>query len=177
MVFKQFTFKLAYALVQRCRNEWWNELEFSPLMNIDTRTIPRRERRFEIKMPVTVSGIAKDGHYFRQPAETLNGSTEGMGLLMDQELDPLAALVISISRNEQVLQIQSEVRHVTPFDKQRNLVGVKFRKMAFVWGWCARDYENRIIKNKVFPISLILPISLSVAVSIVVTLPCSGLTP
>ena len=103
-----------------------------PLMNIDTHTTPRREPRFEIKLPVTVSGIAKDGHYFRRPAETLNGSTEGMGLLLDQELDPFAALVISISRNEQVLQIQSEVRHVTPFDKQRNLVGVKFRKMAFV---------------------------------------------
>ncbi len=101
-------------------------------MNIDSRTIPRRERRFEIKMPITVSGIAKDGHYFSRPAETVNGSTEGMGILLDQELDPFAALVILISRHEQALQIQSEVRHVTPFDKQRNLVGVKFRKMAFV---------------------------------------------
>jgi hypothetical protein len=101
-------------------------------MNIESRTIPRREPRFNIKMPVTVSGIAKDGHYFRRPAETLNGSTEGMGILLDQELYPFTALVISISRNEQVLQIQSEVRHVTPFDKKRNIVGVKFRKMAFV---------------------------------------------
>ena len=79
-----------------------------------------------------VSGMGKDGHYFSRSAETLNGSTEGMGLLLDQGLYPLTSLVISIPREEQVLQIQSEVRHVTPFDKQRNLVGVKFRKMAFV---------------------------------------------
>jgi hypothetical protein len=101
-------------------------------MNTDTRTIPRREPRFEVKMPVMVSGIARDGHYFRRPAETVNGSTEGMGLLLDQELYPFAALVISISRDDQVLQIQSEVRHVTPIDNHKNLVGVRFRKMAFV---------------------------------------------
>ena len=104
----------------------------STLMNIDSRTIPRSEPRFEVRMPITVSGIAKDGHYFSGPAETLNGSTEGVGLLLDQELYPFTALVISISREQQVLQIQSEVRHVTPFDNHRNLVGVKFRKMAFV---------------------------------------------
>ena len=101
-------------------------------MNIDSRTIPRKEPRFEVTMPVTVSGIARDGHFFTGPAETLNGSTEGMGILLNQDLYPHTALVISISREAQVLQIQSEVRHVTPFDKQRNLVGVKFRKMAFV---------------------------------------------
>ena len=104
----------------------------STLMNSDSRTIPRREPRFEVRMPVTVSGIGKDGHYFSGPAETLNGSTQGMGLLLAQELYPFTALVISISREQQVLQIQSEVRHVTPFDNHRNLVGVKFRKMAFV---------------------------------------------
>ena len=101
-------------------------------MNTDSHTTLRKEPRFEVKLPIVVSGIAKDGHYFRRPAETLNGSTEGMGILLDQELYPHTALVISISREEEVLQIQSEVRHVTPFDKQRNLVGVKFRKMAFV---------------------------------------------
>jgi hypothetical protein len=40
--------------------------------------------------------------------------------------------VISIRRQQQVLQIQSEVRHVTPFDNHRNLVGVRFQEMAFV---------------------------------------------
>ena len=59
-------------------------------MNINSRTIPRREPRFEVKIPVMVSGIAKDGHYFRRSAETLNGSTEGMGIVLDQELYPFA---------------------------------------------------------------------------------------
>ena len=104
----------------------------SSLMNIDCRTIARREPRFDVRMPVTVSGMGKDGHYFSRPAETLNGSTEGMGLLLDQGLYPLTSLVISIRREEQVLEIQSEVRHVTPFDNHRNLVGVRFQEMAFV---------------------------------------------
>jgi len=55
-----------------------------------------------------------------------------MGLLLDQGLYPLTSLVISIRREEQVLEIQSEVRHVTPFDNHRNLVGVRFQEMAFV---------------------------------------------
>ena len=79
-----------------------------------------------------VRGMAKDGHSFSRPAETRNGSTEGMGLLLDQGLYPLASLVISIRRDEQVLEIQSQVRHVTPFDNHRNLVGVRFQEMAFV---------------------------------------------
>ena len=102
------------------------------LMNIDCRTIARREPRFEVRMPVIVSGMGNDGQYFSRPAETLNGSTEGMGLLLDQELSPLTPLVISIRREEQVLEIQSEVRHVTRFDNHRNLVGVRFQEMAFV---------------------------------------------
>ena len=101
-------------------------------MNIDCRAIARREPRFEVRMPVTVSGMSKDGHYFSRSAETLNGSTEGMGILLDQGLYPSTPLVISIPRQQQVLQIQSEVRHVTPFDSQRNLIGVKFQEMAFV---------------------------------------------
>lgn len=101
-------------------------------MNADCQTIARREPRFGIRMPVTVSGMGKDGHYFSGPAETLNGSTEGMGILLDQGFYPLTPLVISILREKEVLQIQSEVRHVTPFDNQRNLVGVRFQEMAFV---------------------------------------------
>ena len=101
-------------------------------MNIDCRTIVRREPRFEVRMPVTVSGIGKDGHYFSRAAETLNGSTEGMGILLEQGLYPSTPLMISILREQQVLQIQSEVRHVTPFDNHRDLVGVRFQEMAFV---------------------------------------------
>ena len=55
-----------------------------------------------------------------------------MGILLDQGLYPSTSMVISISREEQVLQIQSEVRHITPFDNYRNLVGVRFQEMAFV---------------------------------------------
>ena len=101
-------------------------------MNIDCRTIARREPRFEVRMPVTVSGMGNDGNYFSRSAETLNGSTEGMGILLEQGLYPSTPLVISILREQQVLQIQSEVRHVTPFDNHRNLVGVRFQEMAFV---------------------------------------------
>ena len=101
-------------------------------MNIDCRTIARREPRFEVRMPITVSGMGKDGHYFSRSAETLNGSTEGMGILLDQGLYPSTSLVISIRRQQQVLRIQSEVRHVTPFDNRRNLVGVRFQEMVFI---------------------------------------------
>jgi hypothetical protein len=101
-------------------------------MNVDCRTIARREPRFEVRMPVMVSGMGKDGHYFSRAAQTLNGSTEGMGLLLDQGVYPLTPLVISIRREKQVLEIQSEVRHVTPFDNHNNLVGVRFQEMAFV---------------------------------------------
>ena len=79
-----------------------------------------------------VSGMGNDGHFFSRAAQTLNGSTEGMGLLLDQGLHPTTPLVISIRREEQVLEIQSEVRHVTRFDDHSNLVGVRFQEMAFV---------------------------------------------
>ena len=101
-------------------------------MKIDCPGVARREPRFTVRMPVTVSGMGKDGHYFTRSAETLNGSTEGMGILLEQGLYPSTPLVISILREQQVLQIQSEVRHVTPFDNHRNLVGVRFQEMAFV---------------------------------------------
>jgi hypothetical protein len=101
-------------------------------MNIDCPDIARREPRFTVRMPVTVSGMGKDGHYFTRSAETLNGSTEGMGILLDLRLYPSTSLVISIRRQQQVLRIQSEVRHVTPFDNRRNLVGVRFQEMVFI---------------------------------------------
>ncbi|MCI0541672.1 MAG: hypothetical protein L0Z50_41265 [Verrucomicrobiales bacterium] len=83
-------------------------------------------------MPITVSGIDQDGCYFSTSAETVNGSIEGMGLLLDRELYPYTTLVISIPRDQRVLQIQTEVRHITPFDSTKKLVGVKFRKAAVV---------------------------------------------
>jgi hypothetical protein len=101
-------------------------------MNIDSRTIPRREPRFEVKMPVSVTGTTKDGHYYKGSGETLNESKEGMGLLLEQELHRFMDIVISISHEKRVLQIQSEVRHVTPFDSHRYLVGVKIWRKAFV---------------------------------------------
>ena len=101
-------------------------------MAVDYDTVPRRQPRFEVKMPITISGIDKDGCYFSAPAETLNGSTGGMALVVDRELYPFTTLVLSIPRAQQVLQIQTEVRHVTPYSGSKRLVGVKFRKAAIV---------------------------------------------
>ncbi len=103
-------------------------------MNIELSNTSRRKRRFQVKMPITVSGIDQDGCYFRTSAETVNGSTEGMGFLLDRnrKLHPYTALVIFIPRDERVLQIQTEVRHITPFDDSKELVGVRFRKAAVV---------------------------------------------
>jgi PilZ domain len=95
-------------------------------------TIPRKQPRFEVRMPITVSGIDKDGNYFSTSAETVNGSTDGMGLLLDRELYPYTALVILIPRGQCVLQLQTEVRHITPFDSSKKLIGVKFQKAAVV---------------------------------------------
>ena len=101
-------------------------------MAVEFNTIPRRQARFEIKMPITVSGIDKDGCYFSASAETVNGSAGGMGLLLDRELYPFTTLVLSIPRDQRVLQIQTEVRHITPYNGSKRLVGVKFRKAAIV---------------------------------------------
>lgn len=95
-------------------------------------SIPRREPRFEVRMPITVSGIDKDGSYFSASAQTVNGSTGGMGLLVDRELYPFTTLVLLIPRDQRTLQIQSEVRHITPCNDGRRLVGVRFRKAAIV---------------------------------------------
>ena len=101
-------------------------------MAVEYDTIPCRQPRFEVKMPITVSGIDKDGCYFSATAETVNGSIGGMGLLMERELYPFTTLVLSIPRDRQTLQIQTEVRHVTPYNASKRLVGVKFRKAAIV---------------------------------------------
>jgi hypothetical protein len=101
-------------------------------MAVEFNTIPRRQPRFEVKMPITVSGIDKDGCYFSASAETVNGSTGGMGLLLDRDLYPFTTLVLSIPRDQRVLQIQTEVRHITPYNGSKRLVGVKFRKAAIV---------------------------------------------
>jgi hypothetical protein len=95
-------------------------------------TIPRKQPRFEVRMPIKVSGIDKGGNYFSISAETVNGSTDGMGILLDRELDPYTALVILIPRGQCVLQLQTEVRHITPFDSSKRLIGVKFRKAVVV---------------------------------------------
>jgi hypothetical protein len=55
-----------------------------------------------------------------------------MGLLLDRELYPFTTLVLSIPRDQRVLQIQTEVRHITPYNGSKRLVGVKFRKAAIV---------------------------------------------
>jgi hypothetical protein len=101
-------------------------------MAVESHTIPRRQPRFEVKMPITISGIDKDGCYFSASAETVNGSTGGMGLLVDRELYPFTTLVLSIPRDQRTLQIQTEVRHITPYNGSKRLVGVKFRKAAIV---------------------------------------------
>lgn len=101
-------------------------------MALDSRMILRRYRRFELRTPIMVSGIDKDGHYFDSPAEAVNRSTEGMGLLVDRELFPFATLVISIPQDQRILQIQSDVRHITPSETSKNLVGVRIRKSTLV---------------------------------------------
>lgn len=105
----------------------------SILMAFDTRnTTPRKKPRFEVRMPITVSGIDSDGHYFRTSAETVNYSTEGMGFFLDRDLYPHTVLVISIPREKLVLQLQTEVRHITSLDISKKLIGVRFRKAEVV---------------------------------------------
>ncbi|MEW5979011.1 MAG: PilZ domain-containing protein [Acidobacteriota bacterium] len=101
-------------------------------MTFDSRAIPRRQPRFQITTDITVSGIDKEGHYFSTSGQVLNGSTEGMGILLDRELFPFTSLVISVPRDHRTFQIQSEVRHVTPSGKGQNLVGVRFRKTTLI---------------------------------------------
>ena len=101
-------------------------------MAVEPNTIPRRQPRFEVKMPITVSGIDKDGCYFSASAEIVKRSTGGMGLLLDRELYPFTTLVLSIPRGQRILQIQTEVRRITPYNDNQRLVGVKFCKAAIV---------------------------------------------
>jgi hypothetical protein len=77
-------------------------------------------------MPILVRGVDRAGNRFSTVAETLNGSTRGMGLLMSQEPSISSRLLISILHKERRFQLDTEVRHVTAFDSQRNLVGIRF---------------------------------------------------
>ncbi|MEW5976828.1 MAG: PilZ domain-containing protein [Acidobacteriota bacterium] len=92
--------------------------------------IERRFPRYQVKMQVEASGIDRNGHHFSVPAETLNGSEEGMGLLLDREPDPSVPLLIFISSPRRFLHLQTEIRHVTRFDEKRNLVGVRFLEIT-----------------------------------------------
>ena len=86
----------------------------------------RRQVRYSITMPIVVSGVDSAGQTFSAAAETLNGSTRGMGLLLGQEPRLSSRLLISILHKQRRFQLETEVRHVTALNKQRNLVGVRF---------------------------------------------------
>ena len=77
-------------------------------------------------MPIIVRGVDRAGNKFNAVAETLNGSTRGMGLLMSQEPSISSRLLISILHKERRFQLDTEVRHVTAFEGRRNLVGIRF---------------------------------------------------
>ncbi|MEW5975055.1 MAG: PilZ domain-containing protein [Acidobacteriota bacterium] len=91
----------------------------------------RSQPRVSIRSPITVSGIDATGHYFSTSAEVINGSADGLGLLLDRELHPFTSLVLSIPREGRVFQIESEVRHVTSCDRGK-VIGVHFRKTALI---------------------------------------------
>jgi hypothetical protein len=73
-----------------------------------------------------VSGVDSAGHPFSALAETINGSTRGIGLLLDQHPSLSSRLLLSILHKQRRFQLETEVRHVTTFDSKRNLVGVRF---------------------------------------------------
>jgi hypothetical protein len=95
-------------------------------MHTDSSTTRRRQPRYLVKIPIVVSGVDSHGHHFSAPAETLNGSTQGMGLLLNQIPDASIPLLISIFHDQRIFQIQTEVCHVTSLNGQKTLVGVKF---------------------------------------------------
>jgi PilZ domain len=90
-------------------------------------TTRRKYQRFTVKMPILVDGVDDTGHSFRSAAETLNGSLDGLGLLLDRELTPCSSLVITMPDDQHMVQIQTEIRHVTAFNSETKLVGVRFR--------------------------------------------------
>jgi hypothetical protein len=71
--------------------------------------------------------VDKVGRAFRLAAETLNGSIDGLGLLLAKEPSPSSSLLVSIIDNDKLIQIQTEIRHVTTLDTNQILVGVRFR--------------------------------------------------
>lgn len=87
----------------------------------------RRYQRFRVTIPVQVDGVDKAGHSFHLAAETVNGCIDGLGLLLNTEPNPSAPLLVSIADKEHPFQIQTEIRHVTILDTDKNLVGVRFR--------------------------------------------------
>ncbi|MEW5979594.1 MAG: PilZ domain-containing protein [Acidobacteriota bacterium] len=91
----------------------------------------RGQPRISIHTSVTVSGIDSTGHYFSLRAEVVNGSAEGLAVLLNRELHPFTPLVISIPRDGSTFQIESEVRHVSPSDRG-TVVGVQFRKTTLI---------------------------------------------
>jgi PilZ domain len=90
-------------------------------------TTRRKYQRFQVKIPILVNGVDKVGCAFRLAAETLNGSIDGLGLLLAKEPGPSSSLLISIPDNEQLIQIQTDICHVTTLDTNQMLVGVRFR--------------------------------------------------
>jgi PilZ domain len=80
-------------------------------------------------MPVLVTGVGQDGHKFNIAAEIVNGSTAGMGFLLDLDPDPSVPLLITIFHNQRVFQIQGEVRHVTYLENSKRLVGIRFLRV------------------------------------------------
>jgi hypothetical protein len=90
-------------------------------------TTRRKYQRFQVKIPILVNGVDKVGGPFRLAAETLNGSIDGLGLLLAEEPSPCSSLLVSIIDNDQLIQIQTEIRHVTTLDTNPIWVGVRFR--------------------------------------------------
>ena len=86
----------------------------------------RRQPRYSVTMSIIVRGVDRAGNKFSTVAETLNGSTRGMGLLMSEAPSISSRLLISILHRERRFQLDTEVRHVTAFDGGRNLVGIRF---------------------------------------------------
>jgi hypothetical protein len=90
-------------------------------------TTRRKYQRFQVKIPILVHGVDKVGRAFRLAAETLNGSIDGLGLLLAKEPSPSSSLLVSFIDNDELIQIQTEIRHVTTLNANQILVGVRFR--------------------------------------------------
>ena len=87
----------------------------------------RKYQRFQVKIPILVNAVDTTGCAFRLEAETLNGSIDGLGLLLAKEPSPSSSLLVSIFDKEHPIQIQTVICHVTTLDTNQMLVGVRFR--------------------------------------------------